>query len=364
MSFRVLSRRWLARFKPTRSALSLSERVYSATGGLIGLLVTGLVMRAGVGSSQHMPLLMAPIGASTVLVFGVPASPLAQPWSVVGGNFIAALVGVTIARAVPELTLAAALAVALTIAITSIFRCLHPPAGAVALTTVIGGSAVTGAGYRFALVPVLLNSVLLVGIGLIFNALARRSYPHVPALPVSTHGTADAPPEFRVGFTEADIAKAMDQLGTPLDVAQADLIALFRHVEEAAHRRLQGQIFCSEIMSRDLVTIHPDDSSNLAEARLREHGLRVLPIVDERGVLHGVLDLATAAVAPPKKIRDLPSISFELAGPDTPISQLFPLLSRGQVREALVVDAEAKLLGIVTQTDLLAIVGRVQLAKR
>jgi len=80
--------------------------------------------------------------------------------------------------------------------------------------------------------------------------------------------------------------------------------------------------------------------------------------------VHGALDLATAAAAKPKKIRELPSISYELARQDTPISRLFPLLSRGHVREALVVDADSKLLGIVTQTDLLAIVGRVQLALR
>jgi CBS domain-containing membrane protein len=344
--------------------LPLSERVYSAAGAFIGLLSTALVMRLWLGSGQHVPLLIAPIGASTVLVFGVPASPLAQPWSVVGGNFIAAVVGVTAARAVSDPTCAAALAVACTIALTSILRCLHPPAGAVALTAVIGGSAVTAAGYRFALIPVLLNSLILVGLGLIFNALARRSYPHVAALPVSTHGTADAPPEFRVGFTESDIALAMAKLGTPLDVEQADLVALFRHVEEAAHRRLRGEIFCSEIMSRDLVTIHPDDSSELAVERLRGHALRVLPIVDEHGILHGVLDLATAAARPAKKIHELPSISFELAQHDTPISRLFPLLSRGQVREALVVDADSKLLGIITQTDLLAVVGRVQLAMR
>jgi len=355
---------WFSRFKPARSRLSLRERVCSASGGFIGLLATGLVMRGWLGSSEHVPLLIAPIGASTVLVFGVPASPLAQPWSVVGGNSIAAIVGVTAARALPDLSYAAALAVAGTIALTSALRCLHPPAGAVALTAVIGGPAVTGAGYRFAFCPVLLNSLLLVAIGLAFNALARRSYPHVAALPVSAHRTLDAPPEFRVGFTESDIALAQERLGTPLDVEQADLLALFRHVEEAAHRRLRGDIFCSEIMSRDLVTIDPDDSSQLAEERLRAHRLRVLPIVDRHGVLLGVLDLATAAALPAKKIRELPSISYEIARENTPISRLFPLLSRGQVREALVVDADGKLLGIVTQTDLLAVVGRVQLALR
>ena len=37
--------------------------------------------------------LIAPMGASAVLLFCLPASPLAQPWSVVGGNVVSGLVG-------------------------------------------------------------------------------------------------------------------------------------------------------------------------------------------------------------------------------------------------------------------------------
>jgi CBS domain-containing membrane protein len=282
---------------------------------------------------------------------------------VIGGNVLAALIGVTVARVIPEPMLAAAVAVAATIALTSWLGCLHPPAGAVALTAVIGGSAITSAGYHFALVPVAFNSLLLVAAGLVFNNLVRRSYPHVAALPPSLHGTADAPPEFRVGFSPADIDSALERLGTPLDVEREDLIALFRHVEEEAHRRLRGGISCGEIMSRDLVTVHPDDSGEVALQRLREHALRVLPVVDEQGVVHGAIDISIAAAAPREKVGDLPSIYFETASEQTPVNQLFHTLSRGRVHEALIVDAGRRLLGIVTQTDLLAVIGRAQLTK-
>src|SRR6185369_2773325 len=209
MSWIALSGNYISRFKPARSRLAIRERAYSAVGGFLGLLTTGLVMRAWLGSSEHVPLLIAPIGASTVLVFGVPASPLAQPWSVIGGNFLAALLGISAARLVPEPTAAAALAVACTISLTSMLRCLHPPAGAVALTAVIGGPVVTRAGYRFAFVPVLLDSLLLVAVGLVFNALARRSYPHVAALPVTTHGPnfASASPRRTLPWRKSDWAR-------------------------------------------------------------------------------------------------------------------------------------------------------------
>lgn len=363
MSLSLTGRAWFARFKPLRSPLPLSERFYASMGGLLGLLVTAFVLRATLGSFEQVPLLIAPLGASTVLVFGVPASPLAQPWSVIAGNVTAAMIGVTAARFIEDPYLAGAVSVGATIAVTSVLGCLHPPAGAVALTAVIGGPVVAAAGYRFAIVPVGISSVLLVATGILFNNLARRSYPHVTAQPVSVHGTADAPPEFRVGFSPADIDAALVRLGTPLDVEREDLLALFRHVEEAAHRRLRGELTCGQIMSRDVVTVRPSDTSETALNRLQEHSLRVLPVVNDLGVVQGAIDISTAATMPRVRVGDLPSIYFERAHEHTPINELFHLLSRGRVHEALIVDAEDRLLGLVTQTDLLAVVGRVQVAK-
>lgn len=358
MTFVAAGRAWLARWKPARSPHSRSERGIAWLGALFGLFCTGLVTRSCFGAGEQVPLLIAPIGASTVLVFGVPASPLAQPWSVIGGNGIAALVGVTAAHFIQDPFLAGAVAVASTIWLTSWLGCLHPPAGAVALTAVIGGPVIAAAGYRFALMPVAVNSTLLVAMGLLFNNLASRSYPHVATVPVSKHRTLDSPPEFRLGFAEKDIDQALARLETPLDVERADILALFRHVEEAAHERLQGVIVCGEIMSRDLVTIGPDELATRALERLREHALRVLPVLDVRGRVLSVIDVASAASAPFSRVGDLPSIHFELANPETPIDRVLPLLSNGHVHEAMIVDARERLIGVITQTDLLAVVGR------
>ncbi|HEX2875374.1 MAG TPA: HPP family protein [Polyangiaceae bacterium] len=302
------------------------------------------------------------MGASAVLVFGVPASPLAQPWSVLGGNVLAALIGVTAARFIPIPLCAAAVAVATTISVTSLLGCLHPPAGAVALTAVIGGPAIAAAGYRFALVPVALNSALLVGAGLVFNNLARRPYPHVAAMPVSAHRTADAPAEFRLGFSPADIDAALERLGTPLEVQRDDLYALFRLVEEDAHRRLHAPIRCGEIMSRDLITVGPYDSTALAFEKLREHALRALPVVAPKsGRVLKVVDAPTVVSHPGALVRELPSVDFELVHVDQLVQELASTLARGPAHEAMVVDSDSRLVGVVTQSDLLAILGRAQL---
>ncbi len=81
---------------------------------------------------------IAPMGASSVLLFAVPASPLAQPWNMVVGNIIAGIIGVSCALYIPNLTEAFSIAVALSIFLMMTTDSLHPPSGAVAITAVLG----------------------------------------------------------------------------------------------------------------------------------------------------------------------------------------------------------------------------------
>ncbi|RYF58912.1 MAG: hypothetical protein EOO29_49570, partial [Comamonadaceae bacterium] len=93
-------RAWL----PGRTATDARERLRAIGGAALGLLFTALACRAFAG--ELMPgdtgWLIAPLGASAVLVFALPASPLAQPWAVLGGNTVSALVGIACARWLPD----------------------------------------------------------------------------------------------------------------------------------------------------------------------------------------------------------------------------------------------------------------------
>ena len=222
-------------FRPTLAGGTLRDRLLACLGALAGIGLTGLVSALLV---QHGSLMMivAPMGASAVLVFAVPASPLAQPWPVVGGNIISALVGITIARVVPEPALAAGIAVGGAILAMSLTRSLHPPGGAAALTAVIGGPAVLSAGYGFALVPVGLNALILAGLGIAFHRVSGHSYPHRP-VPVAGHAVEPSPEPAH----PEDIDRALADLGETFDVSREDLDLLFRRVAfHAEHRRAGG----------------------------------------------------------------------------------------------------------------------------
>jgi len=220
-------------FRPILAGATLRERAVGCLGALIAISLTGFISALATGHGAHLALIVAPMGASAVLLFAVPASPLAQPWPVIGGNLISALVGITVAQLVPDPVVASGLAVALAIGVMSLTRCLHPPGGAAALTAVIGGPAVTSAGFLFAFVPVGLNAVLMVVLAIAFHKLARRNYPHVP-LPARP---GEMPAPLVVGFNAADVDKALETLGETFDIDRADLDRLLREVELQALAR-------------------------------------------------------------------------------------------------------------------------------
>lgn len=119
------------------------------------------------------PLLMAPFGATSVLIFGVPESPLAQPRNVIGGNCLAALFSLIIVQVLGSSPWAMGAAVSGAIAIMQITRTLHPPSGAVALVVMM-----TKPDWQFLLTPALEGSIILVLCAVIFNNLAEeRTYP-------------------------------------------------------------------------------------------------------------------------------------------------------------------------------------------
>jgi CBS domain-containing membrane protein len=163
---------------PLLAGASFRDRGVACLGALVGIALTAALSSLLGISAETLPAMVAPMGASAVLLFAVPASPLAQPWPIVGGNLISAVVGVTVARFVPDLWIAAGVAVAAAILVMSVLRCLHPPGGASALLAVLGGHAVQSEGYLFAFAPVGLNSLLLVGAGWLFHRVSGHSYPH------------------------------------------------------------------------------------------------------------------------------------------------------------------------------------------
>jgi CBS domain-containing membrane protein len=354
---------WLKAFWPAPMAVSLTERVLSCVGAVLGLLFSGWLCREALGSTS--PWLIAPMGASAVLLFAAPASPLAQPWSIIGGNVLSALVGVTCAMWLGHSAWVAALAGGLAIAAMFALRCLHPPGGAVALTAVLAGADISQLGFHFALYPVAVNSFGLLLIALLFNNFLRRQYPHRPQVQVNVHKTRDPLPSSRLGFTSADLDEVLKARGELLDIARDDLEDILQQTEIHAFNRRFGEVRCADIMSKDLLTLTPDTPLQEARDRLLNHRLHAMPVVGPQQKLLGLLTLhdllhqqVADTVVSSCMRRDVTACQARW-----PLADLLQILSDSDVHHVPVLDDQQRLQGIISQSDMLAALYRIALQR-
>lgn len=158
--------------------VGLAEMFWSWLGAFVGI---GAVAFLNYHFLEGTPLVLiiGSFGASAVLIYGAIKSPLAQPRNLMGGHIISALIGVAAYKLLHgHLWLAAALAVATSIAVMHATRTLHPPGGATALIAVIGGDQVHALGYLYVLVPVALGAVIMLAVALLVNNIPKtRKYP-------------------------------------------------------------------------------------------------------------------------------------------------------------------------------------------
>ena len=121
--------------------------------------------------------IMAPFGASCVILFAVSQSPLAQPRNVIFGHLISAFIGLIFLKLFGDSIFITALAVVCAIAAMQFLRCIHPPAGANPLVILLTASQVNY-DFSFLLFPVLSGSISLVIIAYaVNNLLSKNQWP-------------------------------------------------------------------------------------------------------------------------------------------------------------------------------------------
>jgi CBS-domain-containing membrane protein len=207
------------------NVVSKREKLISAVGGLLSIMFLMAISRAG----MHLPYnigLVASMGASAVLLFAVPHGQLSQPWPVLGGHCLAAIIGVACAKWIGTTELAGACAVALTIGVMHQLKCIHPPGGATALTAVLGGPAVHELGFRYVYCPVFANCLVMIGTAIIFNSFfGWRRYPAAWSRKAVAPVDSSTP-------SHDEIVEALRQLDSFVDISEDDLVSLVRIIHD------------------------------------------------------------------------------------------------------------------------------------
>lgn len=166
------------------SPLTRPQAGMPLTTQLAAALAAALTISAlgALGEIFHAPLLIAAFGASCVLVFTLPASPLSSPVNVVGGHVVSAVCGLLVALALPATWWSMAVGVGVALAAMAALRVTHPPAGGTPIVILLADE-----GWAYLLVPILLGSLVVavagslyrrVRIGRTLHKTARHPVPH------------------------------------------------------------------------------------------------------------------------------------------------------------------------------------------
>lgn len=201
-----------------------------AIGAGLAIALTGLVSVLAIGTDPAAPWLVASMGASAVLAFVLPASPLAQPWPIIGSHMLAAAIGL-VCHMLPQLPwLSAGLAVSASIAAMSLLRCLHPPAGGTAVLLALASPAIAAQGWYFLIMPLGVNIALLTVLAVVYNRLTGHSYPHRAPEVAMTPGLTGR-------YTLDDLDAVLEDWDDVLSIDRDELDAVFRAIENRVAAR-------------------------------------------------------------------------------------------------------------------------------
>lgn len=372
----------LRSFGPVIPNGPLPDALRAGLGALVGLGVVGMLAILPHVGPQLGLYLIAPFGASSVLLFAAPSSPLAQPWSVIVGNSASALVAVLVCAVLPDPFWRVLVSVGVAITVMILLRALHPPGGAIAMTAALAPDAVGSQGLAFAISPVAEGSLVLVIIAILYARVTGRRYPFRQFDDANAHGTTDAEPAQRLGLTEAELSTILTNYRQSLNLGVEDLARLIAAAQLQAASHSTGPLVVGDIMSRDLVTVDPDATMAQVAALFRRHGFTSIPVVGEGdrflGVIfqlhlirhahddgfslrRGMRDAMSRAVsrAPTDDLRasQIMARGLPFLRPDAPVAALLPMMAAGDC-DAVPVLERGRIIGIVTRTDLIVALAR------
>jgi CBS domain-containing membrane protein len=180
-----------------------------------------------------------------------------------------------------------------------------------------------------------------------------------------------------------DLRKARRELATYIDVTEEDLMKIYDLALRYAQERRSKQIPVSEVMTKDVVSVHPDADIHEAVRLLSDKGIGGLPVVDDRnevvGVVteadvlcmvgvernHGFKDLIRHILGDPclkrpkeGTVRDFMSSPALTVRFDQDVLEAAELLEKKRIKRIPVVDEKNRLAGILTRADIVKVMTR------
>ncbi len=363
--------------------LSLKGKFLSVIASFSAILIAALVtQQLSIGAAY--PILVASMGASAVILFIIPHSPLAQPWPFVGGQLASAIIGVACTHWFTDTAIASACAVGGSILAMLLLRCLHPPGAATAMAPILAGHPISSLGYGFVLMPVGLNVIIMLVMAIVINRwVLRHEYPTVPG-----NKNSIVKPTQQTGISDQDLKQALENMDTFMDVSAGDLRRLLTDAEARSFKRFKGNITCADIMVREVPTVEYGTEVEEAWNFMHKQKLKSMPVIDRARRVIGIItwndffkfinlsayesfqdkfrafirrtpDVSTDK---PESVGHMMTTSVTVLPETTHIVDLVALMSTQGYRQIPIVNSENRLVGMVYQANLIAALYDEQLA--
>ncbi|MDP2902156.1 MAG: HPP family protein [Methylovulum sp.] len=361
--------------------LSLKGKCLSVIACAIAILSVALATQALRLDSAY-PMIVASMGASAVILFIIPTSPLAQPWPLVGGHIVSAVIGVFCATGFADTALASVLAVGGSVLAMLLLRCLHPPGAATALAPLLAGDTVASLGYGFVLMPVGLNvAVMLIMAFAINRRVLGHQYPVAQPSASAKNIERNAVVESRLsGISEQDLGQALENLGVFIDITPGDLSLLLNSAQRNSFKRYRGHITCADIMDTDVHAVEFGTEVEDAWQIMCREKRKALPVIDKSRRVIGIVTWSDffkfinlsayenfqekfrafirrthdICADKPEAVGQIMTAPVTVLPEDTHIVDLIPLMSNQGYRQIPIVNHENRLVGMVYQAHLIA----------
>lgn len=147
---------------PARPTLRIA--FLSGLGGFLAIAVLDTLAR-----TQSIPLILGSFGASCMILFGLPDSPLAQPRNTIFGHLICSFMGLLFLTFFPDYWWALPAAVGASMMTMMLTRTVHPPAVSNPVIVFISKPA-----WIFLFTPTFAGAVVLVIVAYLYNNYVRK----------------------------------------------------------------------------------------------------------------------------------------------------------------------------------------------
>lgn len=347
-------------FKPAAAMPHLQERwrVTLCAALTLGGMAFLTLLSQGLWPDQHL-VLLAPLGATALLMFAAPASPMSQPYPVLVGNSVSAVLALVVSAGISPIPLAVGTSVAGAIGAMFVLRCLHPPGAAMALLVVM--TAPHAHPVDLAL-SAALGSLALVLMGSLLNNLTGRQYPSLMA----EAGRAPIDSEWvrSPRFSARDLDAVLQDYNQVIDVSPEQLEDLLARAQTRSYERHLGAMRCRDVMTPTPLVVTFNQTAQEAWLLMQERHIKALPVVDKNHQLVGIVSLSDVVSHAPmseglpqarnstQTVAQIMTRRVRVASADAVLVDLVPLFSQYGQHHLPVLDANNRLVGILTQSDM------------